>query len=170
MGMEKKDEQNFIQLYDQCVAQIYRFIFLKTSSVQDAEDLTSEVFFRFWKNQFENTDNQRALLYRIADNLVTDFYRKRSRKELIFVDPGKNILTDIIDEADLIKKAELSLEMKYLVKSIDKIKGEYQNVIIWHYMEDLSIKEIAQILEKSQSSVRVLLYRALNSLKKKLKS
>lgn len=155
-----KDEQAFIRLYDKYAVQIYRFIFLKTVSPQDAEDLTSEVFFRFWKNKPE-ADNPRALLYRIASNLVADFYRKN--KETVL---NQSVFADI----DLQEKAELDSEMKQIVQSLDRMKSEYQNVIIWHYLEDLSIKEIAQIMDKSQGSVRVLLHRALNSLKKKLKS
>jgi len=164
-----KNEQLFIRLYDQYAVQIYRFIFLKTSSPQDAEDLTSEVFFRFWKNNQE-ADNARALLYRIANNLVVDFYRKKDSQEVMFIEANKGVLAEAIGETDLRGKAELDSEMKQIVQSLDKMKDEYQNIIIWHYLEDLSIKEIAQILDKSQGTVRVLIHRALNSLKKKLKS
>ncbi|MFC1700736.1 RNA polymerase sigma factor [Patescibacteria group bacterium] len=169
--MKENNEKAFIQLYDKYAPQIYRFVFFKTNSTHDAEDLTSEAFFKFWKNRLgeKNIDNPRAMLYRIANNLITDFYRKRSKKELSLIDSDKNVL-NIAGEIDLYRKAEFDSELKEIVKSINKIKGEYQNIIIWHYLEDFSIKEISQITEKPQGSIRVLLYRAMKSLKKGLNS
>lgn len=179
--MSNQNEKNnkelvFIQLYDQYVSQIYRFILLKTSSVQDAEDLTSEVFFKFWKNisitdtDIKDIENPRALLYCIANNLTTDFYRKKNKKELTIIDSNKNILEILSENIDLCKKAELESDIKQIIKFINKLKDDYQNVIIWHYLEELSIKEVAQIMNKSQGAVRVLLHRALNVLKKELKN
>lgn len=179
--MSHQDEKNnrelaFIQLYDQYISQIYRFILLKTSSVQDAEDIASEVFFKFWKNisvtdaNVKDIENPRALLYCIANNLITDFYRKKNKKELTIIDSDKNISEILSENIDLYKKAELESDIKQTIKSISKLRNDYQNVIIWHYLEELSIKEVAQIMDKSQGAVRVLLHRALNVLKQDLKN
>jgi RNA polymerase sigma-70 factor (ECF subfamily) len=46
-----------------------------------------------------------------------------------------------------------------------KIKEEYQDVIIWYYVDELSVPEIAQIMDKSPGAVRVLIHRALKTLK-----
>jgi RNA polymerase sigma-70 factor (ECF subfamily) len=167
-------KKEFIELYDQYAPKIYRFVYLKVNSVQDSEDLTSEVFFKFWDNFIRNRDNKkkidnpRAFLYRIANNLVTDFYRKKSRTELIS-DPKEDvILAKIKDSTDLNDQINAELDISEVKKALARLKGEYQNIIIWRYLDDFSNKEIAQIMEKPEGTVRVLVHRALKELKKQL--
>ncbi|MEA2113449.1 MAG: RNA polymerase sigma factor [Patescibacteria group bacterium] len=168
--MKKKE---FGKIYDRYAPRIYRFICLKVSSPRDSEDLTSEVFLRFWKNISEDEqnkpkiDNPRALLYKIANNLVIDFYRKKSRTELI-MDPEDSALTDIRDKFDLNSKLSIDSDMDKIKKAISQIKDEYQNIIIWRYLDDFSNKEIANILEKPEGTIRVLVHRALKELKRRL--
>ena len=53
-------------------------------------------------------------------------------------------------------------------QSLQNLKGEYQEVIIWRYVDDLSISEIAKILDKPKGTVRVTLHRALKALKNEI--
>ena len=164
-------KREFTKFYDRYAPKIYRFIYLKTNSTQDSEDLTSEAFFKFWQN-FSNQDNKinnpRAMIYRIAVNLVTDFYRKKSRSELITNPEENNILAQIPDKTDLNKGISLNSDINDVKKAINQLKDEYQNILIWHYLDDFPIKEIAQILEKSEGSIRVMVHRALKELKKRV--
>jgi RNA polymerase sigma-70 factor (ECF subfamily) len=169
-------KKEFIKLYDQYASKIYRFIYLKVNSPQDSEDLTSEAFFKFWqslankndkiKNPRDKIKNPRALLYRIANNLVTDFYRKKSRTELV-TDPEDSILAEIKDNTDLNEKIDVDSDVIEIKRAISQLKSEYQDVIIWHYLDELSLKEIAQIMGKSEGAVRVLIHRALRALRKR---
>lgn len=164
-------KRQFVKLYDQYAPRIYRFICLKIESLQDSEDLTSEVFFRFWRKLADKSnkiDNPRAFLYRIANNLITDFYRRKPRADLV-IDPAENsILMEIPDKTDLNQKTNLDLDMEQVKKALKQLKNEYQDVIIWHYLDELSSKEISQITGKSEGAVRVLLHRALGTLKEKM--
>lgn len=168
--MKKKE---FVKIYNKCAPRIYRFVYLKVSSPRDSEDLTSEVFLRFWRNISENDldkqkiKNPRALLYKIANNLVIDFYRKKSRTELI-MDPEDSVLAKIEDKFDLNNKLNINSDIEGIKKAISQVKDEYQNIIIWRYLDDFSNKEIAQILEKPEGTIRVLVHRALKDLKKYL--
>jgi RNA polymerase sigma-70 factor (ECF subfamily) len=171
-------KRQFVKFYDQYAPRIYRFVYLKVNSPQDSEDLTSEAFFKFWQNfanKNEKIDNPRALLYRITNNLVIDFYRKKSRTELIS-DPEDGVLAKIEDKTDLNRKISLDSDIKEVKKALNQLKGEYQNIIgeyqniiIWHYLDDFSAKEIAQIMEKPEGNIRVLIHRALKALKQTLK-
>ena len=59
--------------------------------------------------------------------------------------------------------------MLILLKQVRYLEvKEYQNIIIWRYLDDFSPKEIAQIMEKPEATIRVLVHRALAALKKKL--
>jgi len=108
------------------------------------------------------------LLYKIANNLVIDFYRKRSRRELS-IDPNDTILARIKDKTDLNKDLSLDSDIIEVKKALNQLKDDYQNIIIWHYLDDFSAKEISQILEKPEGNIRVLIHRALKSLKNKVR-
>ena len=140
------------------------------NSKQDSEDLTSEAFFKFWRNinaKKEKIDNPRALLYKIANNSVIDFYRKKSRTELI-TDPEDNILAKIKDKSDLNREMNLDSDIIQIKEALNNIKEEYKDIIIWHYLDDFSAKEISQITEKPEGTIRVKIHRALKALKKRL--
>ena len=166
-------KRQFVKFYDQQAPKIYRFVYLKVNSPQDSEDLTSEAFLKFWqdlankKEKREKIDNHRALLYKIANNLVVDFYRKKSRTELS-LDPEDTVLAQISDKTDLNKELTLNSDVIEVRKALNNLKEEYQNIIIWHYLDDFSAKEIAQIMEKPEGNIRVLIHRALKALKKEM--
>lgn len=77
-------------------------------------------------------------------------------------------VVDTDPDLDLEKKAIFSSDMEQVKIALAGLGEEQQEVIIWRYLDGLSTKEIAQILEKPEGTVRVILHRGLASLKKKL--
>lgn len=171
--VKKGDSQAFVWLYDQYAPQVYRFILIKTNSPQDSEDLTSEVFFRFWKQvttEKGKVNNPRAFLYQIARNLVVDHYRQKPRADLVIDENQEKIMENTLaDSTDLSQKAALDSDLVQVHKAISQIKPQYQDMLIWHYLDDFSVKEISQILDKSENTIRVQLHRALKALKSVMK-
>jgi len=160
-------KQLFSQIYDNCVDKIYRFIFLKVNSQEIAEDLCSETFLKGWQIFKENSqeiENPQAFLYKIARNLVIDYYRERGRARTVPTDSVS--ITD--PDENLQEKAFVNSEIEMLKTAISNIKEDYQEVLIWHYIDDYSISEISQIMDKSEGAVRVMLHRALKALKNKV--
>jgi len=165
--LKKKDPEAFAKLYDLYVTPIYRFIYFKVPGQQDAEDLTSEVFLKVWTYVTETEDqieNFRALVYKIARNAVVDFYRSKSRCEFA---QDEEIMVMIPDDRQqsFLKEVEVKLEINNLEAVLKKIKDEYRDVIVLKYIDGLSTKEIARIMDKSNGSVRILLHRALNVIR-----
>ncbi|NUM25097.1 MAG: RNA polymerase sigma factor [Candidatus Buchananbacteria bacterium] len=161
--IKKKDPQAFSEVYDLYVTPIYRFIYFKVATKQDAEDLTSEVFLKIWQYVTETEEeiqNLRALLYRTARNLVIDFYRRNAKRDLT---QDLEVLETIKDERQqsLLTQIDTAFDMKNIESILRQLKDEYREVIILRFIEELSITEIAKVLEKSKGSVRVLLHRAL---------
>jgi len=156
----------FSELYNQYVDKIYRFIFLKVSSQEIAQDLTSETFLRGWKvfRNPKDIENPPAFLYKIARNLVIDHYREKEQKGTI----STQNLRIIDPRSNLEEKAILTSDLNTIKGALTNLKEDYQTVIIWHYLDDLSIPEIAKILEKPEGTIRVTLHRALKSLKNEL--
>ena len=163
LRIRKKDPQAFSQIYDLYVTPIYRFIYFKVSTRQDAEDLTSEAFLKVWQyitNTDEKIENIRALIYRIARNLVIDFYRAKSKRDLT---QDLEILETIPDvrQQSLLSDIDVKIEMKNVEVVLRKMKDDYREVIILRYIEEFSISDIANVLNRSKGSVRVLVHRAL---------
>jgi len=153
----------FGKIYDKYIAKIYRFVILKVSSVEVAQDLCSETFLKGWEvfKQGE-IDNPQAFLYRIARNLVIDHYREKGRTQIVPSDDLPIIDTDCQIE----KKAALDSDISQIKAKLTNLNDDYQNVIIWHYLDDLPICEVADLLGRSEEATRVLLHRALEALRK----
>ena len=157
----------FNKTYNQHVEKIYRFIFLKVGSQEVAQDLTSEVFLKFWQklnSKNSEVENPKAFLYQIAKNLVIDHYREKNQARLVSVEK----LTINDPNIDLEKDAYLTSEMREVQKALSNLKEDYQDVIIWYYLDELSISEIAEILQRSENAVRLMIHRALKILRKNL--
>jgi len=158
--------KKFSKIYDQYIDKIYRFIFLKVNSRDVAEDLTSETFLRAFESmKINDIENPQAFLYRIARNLVTDHYREKGRTQIVSAE-----YVPIIDpKGDLEERAILNSDMEQVRLAINNLKEDYQNVVIWHYLDDLSIPEVAKMMDRSEEAARVLLHRALKALKNEIK-
>jgi RNA polymerase sigma-70 factor (ECF subfamily) len=163
MRLFNSKKRIFSEFYDKQVDKIYRFIFLKTNSRTIGQDLTSETFLRFWKSLEKGTEieNPRAFVYQIARNLIIDYYRQKER------------LQTISAEEEMIKDPRLNLEQEAIIASdiaqvqraLSEISNEYQDVLIWYYLDELSVREIAEILGKSENAVRVSVHRGLKALR-----
>jgi RNA polymerase sigma-70 factor (ECF subfamily) len=164
-----KIKKEFSKIYDQYIEKIFRFIFLKVNSKEVAEDLTSETFLRTWeifKNGNPKIENVSAFLYQIARNLVTDFYRQKGKAQVISADLGRPIIDPRIN---LEEKAKINSDLEIIRKAISELNEDYQNAIIWYYIDDLPIQEIANLLGRTEEATRVLISRALTALRKKIK-
>jgi RNA polymerase sigma-70 factor (ECF subfamily) len=154
----------FSKIYDKFVNSIFRFIFLKVSSKEVAQDLTSETFLKVWQ-KFQNSEieNLKAFLYKTARNLVIDFYREKGKLNPTSLESLPNLPDP---RANLEEKIILDEKIQLVKKALSNLKEDYQEAIILRYVDGLSLKEISEILEKSPSATRVLIHRALLALKK----
>jgi RNA polymerase sigma-70 factor (ECF subfamily) len=162
--MDDLNEQ-FGVIYDQYIDKIYRFVYLKVSSQETAEDITSKVFTKCWehlKSPQEELKNPGAFLYQVARNAVVDHYREKGRANTVSVDASSEIADPGTSAQD---KAILSADISVIRKGIQKLKKEHQDIIIWHYLEDMPIANIAELMEKPEGTVRVMLHRGLKDLK-----
>ena len=160
MGNKRKE---FSKIYDKYIDRIYRFVFLKVSSKDVAQDLCSDAFLKCWEvyNNGTKIDNIQAFLYRIARNLVIDHYRQKGRMQFVSFES-----LPIIDPSPgLEEKLAFDSDLELIKAAIPSLKEDYQNVVIWRYLDDLPIPEIARMMDKSEEATRVTLHRALKALK-----
>ena len=164
-----ENRKKFSKIYDRQINKIYRFVFLKVNSKEKAEDITSEVFSKAWsvfKDEEKEIKNINAFLYRIARNLIVDYYRTKNQvltvpvEEVSIIDHTQNIEQDSIDKSD----------MENIKIALADLSQDYQDVIIWYYLEDLPIAKVAELSGRTESATRVLIHRALFSLKGKIQT
>ncbi len=166
---KKGDSASFGKLYDHYVKPIYRFIAVKVSVRQEAEDLTHEVFLAAWQKlpgfTFQGFPFS-SWLYRIARNRVIDHYRTRKQHaDISEVDEG---LLGIIDSHEA--GVDSSLTLREVYAAMKELTVDQQDVLVLRFVDDLSPKEIAEVMDKTEGSVRIIQHRAVEALKKKLKS
>jgi RNA polymerase sigma-70 factor (ECF subfamily) len=162
------DNNAFGMLYERYVQKIYSYIYYRTGNVNEAEDLTARVFHRSFKH-IHNYDQRgvpfSAWLYRIAHNLVANWYRDRSRKKEV-------VLEDHIPSQfhfDFPENAlERNQENEKLLIAIRKLPAERQQLIILKFVEGLSNAEIGVIMRKSEGAIKSLYHRTLTSIRKEV--
>ncbi|MEK7103373.1 MAG: RNA polymerase sigma factor [Patescibacteria group bacterium] len=164
--------ESFAPLYDYYVQKVYRFVYLKVPSASDAEDLTSETFLKTWQyiKESKGIGNLQAVIYKIARNVVVDFYRKRGKALVESLDDSENEIV-IADRVDLTLEEKMTLksDMVLVEKALRELKDTYREIIVLHFLNDLSLKEIAKVVDRSPGAVRVMLHRGIKALKGKLK-
>ena len=161
----KDNKEQFSQIYDQYIEKIYRFVYLKVNSRETAEDLTSKVFLKGWEAFQKPIDNPGAFLYRIARNIVVDHYRERGRTKIV----STEAIPQVADPGTgLHEKAVINADIELVKLAIQNIKKDYQDVIIWHYLDDMPVPDIAKAMEKPEGTIRVMLHRGLKTLKEEM--
>lgn len=163
LKLKSGDSDAFAFFYDKYVSRIYRFVLIKVSNKQIAEDLTQEIFLKVWQHLVDKKDirNFQSFIFRIAYNSVVDHYRQNSKQELPLDYANENEDLATSDVSDIDQK----IDSDTLLQKIRDLKPEYQEVLLLRYIESLSIDEIAEITQKEKSNIRVLIHRALNKLK-----
>ena len=164
-----KAQEKFSKIYDDCAEPIYRFVFLRVNSKELAQDLTSEAFAKCWESFKENPngiDNPRAFMYKVAKNLVADHYRRDSKIQTVSPDLVASQLVDV--KVNFEQKAVLASDMETVRGALAGLNEDYQNAIVWRYLDDLSIKEVSHLLDRSEEATRVLLHRAMKELRTRL--
>ena len=162
----------FDQLIDRYQGDIHRMIYYRIRARMDAEDLTQDVFIRAYRSisRLREPERFRGWLYTIAVNRVNDHLRKK-RVRSIFKSSDEGV--DIQPEADELRERPEALEQVLkedfwrqvgrIAKKLSKMERE---VFMLRFFDSLNINEIAQILKKSESTVKTHLYRALAKFKK----
>ncbi len=160
----RHDQEAFAALYTAYVEKIYKYIYYKVGSAQDAEDLCEQVFLKAWEAIGRYTwcgYPFSSWLYRLAHNLVVDHYR--TRRETL---PLHEVLSiggepSAPDPADALAR---TLDANELVQAINQLTEDQRQVIALKFAEGYENSEIAQMLGKKEGAIRALQYRALRSL------
>jgi RNA polymerase sigma-70 factor (ECF subfamily) len=156
-------------LYDKYQEQIFRFIYVKVGRREDAEDLAAQVFLQALTNLSDWRDLGypfSSWLYRIARNAVADFYRA-SKKTASLEDIPVEQLGLMARELEV--DTDIALSVHRVREAMSSLKEEYQDVLLMRFVDDMSIKDTAAAIGKSEGATKLLTHRAVRTLREKLR-
>ncbi len=160
------DQDAFALLYKEYYTPIYRFIYFRVKSKEEAEDLAQTVFLKVYATLSDmqgETTAPRAFFFTVARNAIIDHYRKQSYRN----HSGEEAMIDIADDDVRPDEARaISEETDRLKQAISQLTKEQQEVIILKFINELETKEIAQAIGKREDAVRQIQSRAIKALRK----
>ncbi|NMA85942.1 MAG: sigma-70 family RNA polymerase sigma factor [Tissierellia bacterium] len=162
-NLKKGKEEAYIELVELYGNKLLRTLYLMTRDEKEAEDIVQETFIRVFKyiDSFKGDSSLYTWVYRISQNIAKD---KLVSQTITIPYEDIEISSENIEEI-LVDK----INREILKKELNELNFIYKQVIILFYYEDLSIKEISQILEEKEGTIKSRLSRGRNLLKKALR-
>lgn len=156
-------------LIDHFYNDIFRMVYYRLSSRMDAEDVTQEVFMQMTKSlpNLKDTSLFKPWLYRITLNRVRDFHRKKSILSLFGSKAEKDVDASVStgscsDPSKSIMDKEFRVQLSKFSENLSRWE---RTVFTLRFLDQLEIKEIVQIVQKNENTVKTHLYRALKKFR-----
>ncbi len=161
----QRDPAHFAELYENNFERVYAYVVRRVGDRAETEDITSEVFHHALANlqRFEWRGIPfAAWLFRIAANLISDRWQRKSRESLV-------------DEPEQIEAAQAAaveieeVERKAtLFRLVETLPAEQQRVVLLRFVQEKSIKEVAREIRKTEGAVKQLQFRAISTLRARM--
>lgn len=155
--MKQLTDSEFARVFDQYFKELFNIAYGYTHDSFEAEDIVQEVFIKFYRAHKTFSDNsEKYWLIRITINKSLDFLRKKKNTNILTNSEYIDSLPDTYINDD---------KNKDIYECVNLLSESYKTIIILHYFDNYSIKEITSILKISESNVTTRLNRAKNKLK-----
>jgi len=174
MNAKQLDGDALTTLYDNYLPHVFRYIYYQVNNRAVAEDLTSETFLKMLTaipDFREGGDSFYPWLLRVAKNTVFDFLRSKQRQAHVSLDEEiEELLFDSRTKSDLEHTVIATLDAEEVKKAVGKLTEEQQQVLLLKFTMGLTNAQVAQVLDKTEGSIKSLQVRALGALKRQLES
>lgn len=154
------------KLYKEVHPKIFAFFYARTQNRQHAEDLTQEVFYCAIKNfhTFSGKSTIETLLFSIAKNRLSNFYRSKKYKQQLLEKIAKQDSHEATPEQQFLKKERTNT----LMEAIQKLDDLQREIVTLRIFGELSFKEIATLVNKSENHTRITFHRVKLKILKEL--
>jgi len=157
----KSDPEAFGLLYDEFLPVIYRYVLRRVSDKEVAEDITSQTFEKALRSikTLREGSSFKIWLYRIAGNTIIDYYRSRSRRQTYSLTEARDVVNGKSEQ--VVESIETRVSVLALLKDLPDAQ---KTALVLHFLEGLSINEMAPLLGTSSSACYMRVYRATRAL------
>lgn len=162
----QEDIRYFEELYQIYFPKIYAYAYRKTTNVSTAEDIVQQTFLQAIQgfNSYHHQGSFSAWVYKIAHNLIVNEYRKNTPVSMESIENRSNE-----GENEIMEMVDTSIQIDNLQKCLSELPPNYKEVVELK-KEGLKNGEIAEVLEKTESAIKVAFFRAVNLLRDCLSS
>jgi len=160
------DEMALAEIHEQYYTPIYRYIAFRVSDLHTVEDLTSEVFLRLLRAVREKKAPQNTLrgwLYGVASHVVKEHYRNMKRMNLAPLEDEMVSSDERVEE-----QIQNKLVWERMQSVMSELSEDQQQVLALRFGFGMRVREVAQKLDKSEGSIKMLQMRAISTLTQKL--
>ena len=160
----KVDSEAFGSLYKRYVDRIYNYVYYRTGNIHDAEDLTARIFYRALRHIGNYQDQGApfaAWLYRIARNMVANWYRDNKNDRMLPLESADGRGGGHSPEALVVDMEDRDA----LLQAIRQLPPERQELLILKFVERMPNAEIGRIMGRSEGAIKLLYFRTLRSLR-----
>jgi RNA polymerase sigma-70 factor (ECF subfamily) len=160
-GIQRLDPQALAEVHETYYAAIFRYIAYRIGDQNTAEDLTSEVFTRLIvavRDRSAPRNTLRGWLYGVASRVVADHYRHHYRAEHV------ELTADLPGEHNPETAVFHRFQLEELGQALRELTDEQQNVIALRFGYEMPIRDVAEMMGKSEGAVKQLQARAVSSL------
>jgi RNA polymerase sigma-70 factor (ECF subfamily) len=167
----KHDAEAFGKLYQQYVRRIYNYLYRHTGNQTEAEDLTSRTFYRALRGIHGYKDKGgsfQAWLFRIAHNLVVNWYRDQSRHQVVSLEVTSDHAGQAVHRDEPHEKIVRTERQELVARLIDQLPEIRKTLLILKFVEKMSNEEIAKVLGKTEGAIKSLYHRTLLDLRETL--
>jgi RNA polymerase sigma factor (sigma-70 family) len=152
-------------LFERYHRMLYGFLFHNTNQKAISEDLTQTVFYRMlkYRQTFSGEGEFKTWMYHLARNVLNDEFKKNNR--LVYQENFVELSDKNHSESGFESSFEQNEANEILQKSLSKLSNEHREVLILSRFQDLSYKEIAEIMDTTEGNIKVKVHRAIKELK-----
>ncbi len=165
--VQKGDKEKFGVLMERYEAKLFRYARKFLSGQTNVGDVVQDVFIKTYQNiqSFDTSQKFSPWIYRIAHNTFINQLKRFSKSRLSFFD-FDTFIPHLVYEDPAPSEQEQAEMKKMVERGLEMLSPDYREIIILYYLEELSYKEIADVLRIPVGTVGVRIRRAKESLRK----
>ncbi|GAE37126.1 RNA polymerase sigma factor SigW [Halalkalibacter akibai] len=174
--VRKGNQQAFSEIVELYKDKVFQVAYRMVGNMHEAQDIAQEAFLRAYTNidSFDLNRKFSTWLFRIATNVAIDRLRKKKPdfylQEEVRGSDGLTYESQLASDEESVDDQVVKLERQEWVQDeINQLPTKYRTIIILRYIEDLSIKEISEVLDIPPSTVKTRIHRGREALRKRMR-
>ncbi|MDX1608333.1 MAG: sigma-70 family RNA polymerase sigma factor [Candidatus Spechtbacterales bacterium] len=164
--MQKEIEKKYLNIYEKQSDAIFRHCYFRVSNRELALDIMQETFTKTWKYLADGGEikNIKAFLYKVANNMIIDHYRKKKATSLENITEQGVQFAIAGGEKSIKRHVDKELALQYM----ENLDDAYRQVLLMRYVDDMKVKDIAKILNETENAISVRIHRGIKKIKENI--